>query len=176
MNVKEENFLIKHLNNYKGMTLIEVIAALVLIGIVLISFFGLLIQSNKTTHKSNDIMDATYVAQMEMEKFYNASGAASSYENLASLYELSEEPGTSYSSLPEKTYTYLPREEGNFTYYLTLQTFAEGSTYENAVYVHLEVVENRTNSKATMENVYILGGKLICVYSETVKALHCLKC
>ncbi|KYG89112.1 hypothetical protein A0U40_13900 [[Bacillus] sp. KCTC 13219] len=155
--------MIKHLNNHEGMTLVEVVAALVLIGIVLISFFGLLIQSNKTTHKSNDIMDATYVAQMEMENLYNASGSASSYEDLASFYELSEEPGTSYSSLqdeysPDETYTYLPREEGNFTYYLTLQTFAEGSTYENAVYVHLDVVENSSNSKATMENVYILGG------------------
>lgn len=142
------------------MTLVEVVAALVLIGIVLISFFGLLIQSNKTTHKSNDIMDATYVAQVEMENLYNASGSARSYEDLASFYEPSEEPSTSYSSLEDinETFTYLPRKEGNFTYYLTLQTFAEGSTYENAVYVHLDVVKNSSNSKATMENVYILGG------------------
>ncbi len=141
------------------MSLIEVVAALLIIGIVLISFFALLIQSNKTTHKSNDIMDATYVAQIEMEKIYNASRSASSYESLATGYMLSEEPGATISSLPEldEIYAYSPREEGKFTYYLTLQTFEEDSTYKNAVYVHLEVVENNTNSKATMENVYILG-------------------
>lgn len=51
------------------MTLIEVVAALLIIGIVLISFFGLLVQSNKTTHKSNDIMDATYAAQKKWRRF-----------------------------------------------------------------------------------------------------------
>ncbi|WP_042472150.1 type IV pilus modification PilV family protein [Bacillus ndiopicus] len=150
----------KYLKNEQGMSLVEVVAALLIIGIVLISFFGLLIQSNKTTHKSNDIMDATYMAQKEMESLYNTAGGASSYENLASGYTLDvDNPGTSLTSLPtDHVYKYLPRESENFTYYLTLQTFSQDSDYKKAVYVHLEVIENSTNSKATMENVYILGG------------------
>lgn len=160
--------MIKYLKNNQGMSLIEVVAALLIIGIMLISFFGLLIQSNKTTHKSNDIMDATYAAQVKMEEIYNASGGAASYEDLAVGYTLDEEnPGTPLSSLPtdhDLVHKYLPYKEDRFTYYLTLETFLidpadpADDTYKNAVYVHLEVVENNTNSKATMENVYILGG------------------
>ncbi len=152
--------MIKYLKNNQGMTLIEVVAALLIIGIVLISFFGLLVQSNKTTHKSNDIMDATYEAHKKMEEIYNSSGGADSYDDLAGGYTLDEEnPGTSLSSLPtNQVYKYLPHEEDRFTYNLTLETFPENDTYKNAVYVHLEVIENSTNSKATMENVYILGG------------------
>lgn len=151
--------MIKYLKNNQGMSLIEVVAALLIIGIVLISFFGLLIQSNKTTHKSNDILDATYAAQVKMEEIYNASGGAVSYEDLAGGYTLDEEnPSTTLTSLPtNQVYKYVPHEDDRFTYYLTLETFSADNTYKNAVYVHLEVVENSTNSKATMENVYILG-------------------
>ncbi|MEC1179249.1 prepilin-type N-terminal cleavage/methylation domain-containing protein [Metasolibacillus meyeri] len=154
--------MIKHLKNNQGMSLIEVVAALLIIGIMLISFFGLLIQSNKTTHKSHDIMDATYMAQIEMENLYNAASGATSYESLATSYILDEETtGTKLSSETlgtNQVHKYLPRESEGFAYYLTLETFAENSTYKSAVYVHLEVIENSTNSKATMENVYILGG------------------
>jgi len=151
--------LIKYLKNDRGLSLIEVVAALLIIGIVLISFFGLLVQSNKTTHKSNDIMDATYAAQVKMEEIYNASSGATSYEEIAGGFTLDEEnPGTSLSSLPtNQVYKYLPHEEDRFTYNLIVETFPENDTYKNAVYIHLEVIENSTNSKATMENVYILG-------------------
>ncbi|MCS5500500.1 prepilin-type N-terminal cleavage/methylation domain-containing protein [Lysinibacillus sp. A4] len=152
--------MIKHLKNNHGMTLIEVVAALLIIGIVLISFFGLLVQSNKTTHKSNDIMDATYAAQKKMEEIYNLSSGADSYDDLTGGYTLDEESTrTSLSSLPtNQVYKYLPHEEDRYTYYLTLETFPEDDTYKNAIYVHLKVIENSTNSTATMENVYILGG------------------
>ncbi|GLC87267.1 prepilin-type N-terminal cleavage/methylation domain-containing protein [Lysinibacillus piscis] len=151
--------MLKFIKNDDGLSLLEVVVALLLIGIILISFFALLLQSNKTTHKSNVIMDATYVAQQEMEKIYNLAGNASTYERLASGYTLDENTSNPYTSLPniDKTYTYLPRKEEKFTYYLTLQTFSS-LTYKNAVYVHLEAVDNHSNSKATMENVYILGG------------------
>ncbi|UQW96382.1 hypothetical protein M2M59_10300 [Rummeliibacillus sp. G93] len=57
----------------KGATLIEVIASFALIVIILLSFFTLFIQTSKTTKNSERIVDATYIAQTEMEKAYNAS-------------------------------------------------------------------------------------------------------
>ncbi|MFJ5562272.1 type IV pilus modification PilV family protein [Lysinibacillus xylanilyticus] len=61
----------KLFNSQEGFALIEVVASLVIITIVLLSFFGLLIQSNKTGKSSEQIIDATYLAQKEMEKMYN---------------------------------------------------------------------------------------------------------
>lgn len=56
-----------------GFTLIEVIVGLVLITIILISFFSFFISSMKTTTTSNTILDATYYAQREMEQLYTLS-------------------------------------------------------------------------------------------------------
>ena len=54
----------------RGFSLIEVVASVVILTIILLSFFGLLIQSNKTGKSSEQIIDATLLAQREMEKMY----------------------------------------------------------------------------------------------------------
>lgn len=56
-----------------GFTLIEVIASIVIITIILLSFFPFFINTAKTTKTSNDIFDATYYAQREMETLYGMS-------------------------------------------------------------------------------------------------------
>ncbi|QDQ01890.1 prepilin-type N-terminal cleavage/methylation domain-containing protein [Lysinibacillus fusiformis] len=58
-------------NNESGITLVEVIASLVIITIILVSFFSFFINTAKTTKTSNNIFDATYYAQKEMEELYN---------------------------------------------------------------------------------------------------------
>ncbi|MEK4228865.1 prepilin-type N-terminal cleavage/methylation domain-containing protein [Solibacillus sp. FSL H8-0538] len=63
----------KTLDCQKGISLIEVVASIVLISIILISFFGLFIQSAKTGKASEEIVDATYVAQQKMEFYFNFS-------------------------------------------------------------------------------------------------------
>lgn len=60
-------------NKQSGFTLVEVIASILIITIILISFFTFFINTAKTTKTSNDIFDATYYAQKEMEKIYNLS-------------------------------------------------------------------------------------------------------
>ncbi|WP_053584185.1 hypothetical protein [Lysinibacillus contaminans] len=59
--------------NESGISLIEVVASIVIISIILISFFSLFISTARTTKTSNDILDATYYAQQEMEKLYSLS-------------------------------------------------------------------------------------------------------
>ena len=59
-----------YVNQEQGLTLVEVIASIVLISIILLSFMGLFMQSNKTTATSGDIVNATYIAQKEMENIY----------------------------------------------------------------------------------------------------------
>ncbi len=60
----------KIVHNEKGVTLVEVVASFVILVILLISFYTLFIQTAKTTKSSEDIVDATYIAQTEMEKIY----------------------------------------------------------------------------------------------------------
>lgn len=56
-----------------GLTLVEVLASIVLLSIILILFLSLFLQFSNTSRKSEGIITATYIAQEEMESFYEMS-------------------------------------------------------------------------------------------------------
>ena len=58
------------LKEERGVYLLEVVASIILITIILISFFGFFLQSKKTHVASESIVDATYIAQQYMEEIY----------------------------------------------------------------------------------------------------------
>lgn len=61
------------ISNEHGVTLVELLASIVLITLILTTFITIFIQSAKTYKTSENIIDATYVAQAEMEKIYAVS-------------------------------------------------------------------------------------------------------
>lgn len=66
--------LLKKLKNKRdGLTLIEVILSLAILGIIIISFLNMFVFSTVTNSKSEDIMDATYIAQGRIEKRFEES-------------------------------------------------------------------------------------------------------
>lgn len=62
----------KHFNE-KGLTLIEVLISLVILAIVLLIILFVLLQIIRTNKTSQEIVNATYIAQTEMEELYAAS-------------------------------------------------------------------------------------------------------
>lgn len=89
--------------NERGISLLEVVVSLLLISIILISFFGLFIQSKKTGKTSEEIVDATYVAQETMEYVYSKV----SDPNINALPELvnNSDFSTLYTGNCNTTYT-----------------------------------------------------------------------
>ena len=65
--------LLKTKNKRDGLTLIEVILSLAILGIIIISFLNMFVFSTVTNSKSEDIMDATYIAQGRIEKRFEES-------------------------------------------------------------------------------------------------------
>lgn len=63
----------KIISNENGVTIVEVIASFVLLVVVVSSFFMLYVQTAKTGKSSETIVDATYLAQTEMEKIFKKS-------------------------------------------------------------------------------------------------------
>src|SRR5690625_3684322 len=59
--------------NENGLTLVEVLASVVLLTIIITIFLNVFMQSAKTNTTSEEIVDATYLAQTEMEKIYSKS-------------------------------------------------------------------------------------------------------
>lgn len=69
----------------KGLTLIEILASIVILSLIVVSFLSMFVQSSRTNNFSKRIVDATYVAETQMEEInnLNKSLASSSLANLA---------------------------------------------------------------------------------------------
>ncbi|NLY44959.1 MAG: prepilin-type N-terminal cleavage/methylation domain-containing protein [Tissierella sp.] len=61
------------MKNRKGLTLIEVILSLAILGMITIPLLNMFVFSTVTNSKSEDVLDATYIAQQIMEERYNES-------------------------------------------------------------------------------------------------------
>jgi prepilin-type N-terminal cleavage/methylation domain-containing protein len=79
--------------NAKGFTLVEIIAAIVIIGIIFISFFSIFISSQKVTVASEEIIDATYIAQQAMEETYSIT-SKSNYLDIQNYYQIEKKNTT----------------------------------------------------------------------------------
>ena len=76
----------KYINqSEEGLTLIEMIAAIVIISIIFISIFSIFISSQKITVASEEIIDATYIAQQAMEETYFIT-SKSNYIDIQNYY------------------------------------------------------------------------------------------
>lgn len=62
---------IKHSSH--GFTLVELLVSITILSIIVVTFLTFFIQSAKTNASSEDMLDATYVAQAQMEEIYNLS-------------------------------------------------------------------------------------------------------
>jgi prepilin-type N-terminal cleavage/methylation domain-containing protein len=152
----------------KGFTLIEVVVSIVILGIIFISFFAFFIQSNKTTIKSDMIMNATYASQQEMERIYVGVSNASSeqalitqlgYPSHSKIAQSVNNESIQWNSesiffLEGHQYT---REDTSFSYTLTVRSF-QSHEYQGFYNFRVDVIEKKSGNQAQMESVYALGG------------------
>lgn len=128
--------------NQSGFTLIEVIASLVIITIILISFFSFFLSNAKTTKTSNDIFDATYYAQKEMEHLYQLSQTRTFDDRISAI-----------TAMPQ------PDEERKKYYYQGTTTSFEKygdaqANPGNIYYYHLTCVPKTLNLTKVVVKVY----------------------
>lgn len=138
--------------NNKGLTLVEVLASVILISVILFTFFSFFIQSAKTGKTSEEVVDATYLAQVEMEKLYEISNKGDFKSGINEIVN-----SLSYKQLApdsSKEYRYSKSQEG---FYLKL-TFKE-HTYPGMSYLVIEVFEYEQDirPRAKMETILEWG-------------------
>lgn len=63
----------QHMKNQTGMSLVEILASVVILSILLFFVLGMFVNSSKVNVKSEEVIDATYVAQTEIENLYAVS-------------------------------------------------------------------------------------------------------
>lgn len=136
-----------------GFSLIEVVASLVIITVILLSFFGLLIQSNKTGKSSEQIIDATYLAQKEMEKMYNYF-KSTTIETWESNFPYLAEKDEVNSAGNITRYKVIPSNAKNKEIIIVN---AEDISHDNTVRITIEVYDSRgATLKAKMQNIFSL--------------------
>ena len=136
------------LKNNKGFSLIEVIAALLIITIILLSFFSLLIQTKKTEVRSNETVVATYIAQAVMEEIYYLSTTMDYDSNNPTIKRLKNEPEKYFSKETHKNTLITTSLKQNY------QLTSEFGNGEVRVTVHYDGRE-----KAKFENYFIWGNR-----------------
>lgn len=138
----------KTLKNEQGLTLIEVVASIVLIAIILISFSNFFIQSKKTGISSASIINATYIAQVEMEKIYKIKDSIGTIESKMNALHYSYDPSGNNYTKSQNNY--------NIEVIFIKNTNKLQTSYEpNSLYnVIIHVKNNSNTEKASMENIY----------------------
>lgn len=145
-NEVDELLKLSNMNNESGISLIEVVASVVILTIILLGFFGMFLQSAKTTQTSEEIVDATYIAQKSMEELYlqtkNGVYSINNYEDAISNLGYTKIDDYYTKTIDSKNYIKL-----------TVQTPVNGYNHLTRVVIYvIEVNESKEVIKAQMEN------------------------
>jgi len=136
------------MKNEQGLTLVEILASLVILAIIFISIISILNQSARTNKTSEEIIDATYVAQTEMEHIYKLSKDTD--KTIDSIHDyVKQTPNGNWN-------VYHKQVEHNF-----FLEILEDRTDEPMVRIVVRVYEisdtNKENPKAQMETLLKWG-------------------
>lgn len=139
-----------------GFTLLEVVASLIIITIILMSFYSFFISTAKTTKTSNEIFNATYYAQKEMEHLYQLSQIEAFNDRISVITAIPngevEEREKYYYSGTTTIFEKLGdlETDPNNNYYYILKCIPE---FNNVTTVIIEVYDEKSGLlKAKMEN------------------------
>ncbi len=112
------------MRNKKGLTLVEVVVAMGLFGIIMVALFPAFLITNLMNIVSGEFTDANYHVQTEMEEVYNASKTAGA---------------TPTSVLTSLGYvcvsTTCTKDEGDYHYIATYSTNSQVATVTNLVII-----------------------------------------
>lgn len=145
-NEVDELLKLSNMNNESGISLIEVVASVVILTIILLGFFGMFLQSAKTTQTSEEIVDATYIAQKSMEQLYlqtkNGVYSINNFED--AIFNLGYTKIDDYYTKTIDSKNYIK---------LTVQTPVNGYNHLTRVVIYvIEVNHSKETIKAQMEN------------------------
>ena len=126
----------RKLKKAAGITLIEVLVSIVLLGIIIIPFLGMVVQSTKSNTVSKEILDATYVAQECIEKVYSLSNEGNFIDGISAL---STEGFIQEDITPNKDFDFKKEVNG---YYAIIEIRTTGYS-EDLVKVLVKIFDNR---------------------------------
>jgi prepilin-type N-terminal cleavage/methylation domain-containing protein len=89
--------------NEKGMTIIEILASIVILSIIVVSLLSFFVQTARSNHVSKNIVDATYIAENEIEEVYSQIKASTSLAALTTPAGYTQKSKTTVNAVYEKS-------------------------------------------------------------------------
>lgn len=130
----------KILKQQRGFSLIEVVAAIVIIGVVLTSFSQLFIQSNKVSVSNNDKLVLINLADAELERIKNEP------------FPFFNKPSTSSINTTKSKTISLNKQE----YSITIKAFQSPDEFKMKIFnVLVTVSSNNGKSKSQVEGYVV---------------------
>src|SRR5690606_37898193 len=133
----------------KGLTLIEVLVSIVLLSLILIMFFSMFIQTAKVNNSSETIIDATYIAQTEMERIYSYSKKTSYSKREDALADLNFNKVANIDD-----WIIFEKNDSNSDFKIVVK-LQKQQLEENMNRLILEVYNGDDNIQAKMENAIL---------------------
>ncbi|ARF16235.1 type IV pilus modification PilV family protein [Sporosarcina ureae] len=146
-----------------GMTLVEVLASLVLLSIIIISFLAVFPTVAKQNKASEEFMDATYIAQSEMEYIISIKGQEDGLTDLAKKLKESErviknEGRVSYKIVPSTAREIVLEREIPELSYKVVIIFNKDVTHQTShVLVKVSQLDLEEKLRAQMETILWWG-------------------
>ncbi len=158
--IKKELSMIKPLKSDKGLTLIEILAAIVILSIILLSFLSFFRLSAKSNQTSEKIIDASYVAQSLMENMLSLSGTPLSKTELddAAVTTLNNTENTN-SNIISNSPLKIEGVSNEFYFELSIK---EEEEVDNLFKLLVKIYDNKVNKdlEAQMETKFWLKGNI----------------
>ncbi|GAB2491370.1 hypothetical protein GCM10008929_14410 [Alkalibacterium psychrotolerans] len=125
------------LKNDSGTTLVELLAAIAILSIIVTAFLAFFVQGARTNSRTNDMTEATFIAQEEMEEIVHYSQTMT-FENLQSQDRFNSSGNTLNSSYTASGYT--------------VKTSIRKMEDTERLFTVIVEVENAAGRQAVMEN------------------------
>lgn len=142
--------------NRLGLTLIEIILSIAILGIILVAFMPLLVMPAKTNSKSQTMIESTYIGSDTMELIYSQiqNNSISNFEDLSvHLNEkiLDDEKYDKGTKIEDNIYTY----EYENSKYIKVEFKEDGNLIGLLVKVYKDKDMNDTEMEVQYESLYI---------------------
>ena len=148
-------FKLKRALGENGLSLVEVLASFVILTLLLTTFLMMFVQSAKVNKASEHVIDATYIAQTEMERLYEVSKSLSEKPSFANKVSGIKDLGYPEPSSPVD---WIKFERETDSTYGFIRVKLENNGDGKMTRIIVEVYENPDGIlRAKMENVLVWG-------------------
>lgn len=142
-----KKFLKKTVSDVKGFTLVEILVSVVILGILVAPFLSVFELSYKSNKSSNDISDATYIANQRMEYLYGLSVSDSDIS--ATITQIKDLPDLTVLNGDTSPYKFQVKN-GSYTEEFTIDT----DTVKNRLDKVVVKVSRDGQTFAMVENLF----------------------